>query len=72
MGTREWLLTFGVIVAPLAIAVIVTLWTLEQARYRPKRKRPPGIRRDEIPAEPQPAASTVPTAPQAGPSEPAT
>ena len=34
-----------------AIAVIVTLWTLEQARYRPKRKRPPGIRRDDAPAD---------------------
>ena len=47
MGTREWILTIGVIAVPLAIAIIVTLWSLEQARYRPKRKRPPGIRRDE-------------------------
>ncbi len=52
MGTREWLLTAAVILVPLLIAVTVTLWSLEQARYRPKRKRPPGIRRDpvELPA----------------------
>ena len=55
VGTREWILTIGVIVVPLAIAVIVTLWSLEQARYRPKRKRAPGIRRDE-PAETQPTS----------------
>ena len=72
VGTQEWLLTFGVIVVPLAIAVIVTLWTLEQARYRPKRKRPPGIRRDDAPAEPQAAANATPTPPPAEPGEPAT
>lgn len=72
MGTREWLLTFGVIVVPLAIAVIVTLWTLEQARYRPKRKRPPGIRRDDPAAGPKPAASATPTPANADSSEPAT
>ena len=37
--TREWLLTVAVIVVPLIIAVVVTLWSLEQARYRPKRRR---------------------------------
>ncbi len=51
VGTREWILTIGVIAVPLAIAVIVTLWSLEQARYRPKRKRAPGIRRDELASE---------------------
>ena len=40
MGTREWILTAAVIVVPLVIAVLVTLWSLEQVRYRPK-KRPP-------------------------------
>ena len=40
MGTREWVLTAAVIVVPLIIAVVVTLWSLEQARYRPKRWRP--------------------------------
>ena len=69
MGTREWLLTFGVIVVPLAIAVIVTLWTLEQARYRPKRKRPPGIRREDVPAEQPPASTEANSAVPAEPGE---
>jgi len=38
--THEWLLTAAVIVIPLIIAVTVTLWSLEQARYRPKKRRP--------------------------------
>jgi hypothetical protein len=46
--TSEWLLTAAVILVPLLIAVTVTLWSLEQARYRPKRKRPPGIRREPV------------------------
>jgi len=37
--TREWLLTAGVIVIPLIIAVAVTMWSLEQVRYRPKKPR---------------------------------
>jgi hypothetical protein len=37
--TREWILTAAVIVVPLIIAIAVTLWSLEQARYRPKRRR---------------------------------
>jgi hypothetical protein len=37
--TREWILTALVIVVPLVIAVVVTLWSLEQARYRPKKRR---------------------------------
>ena len=41
MQTREWILTAAVIVVPLIIAVVVTLWSLEQVRYRPKRRRPP-------------------------------
>jgi hypothetical protein len=65
-------LTFGVIVVPLAIAVIVTLWTLEQARYRPKRKRAPGIRRDDVPAAEQPTSSEAKSAPPTEPREPAT
>jgi hypothetical protein len=40
VGTREWLLTAAVIVVPLIIAVVVTLWSLEQVRYRPKQRRP--------------------------------
>ena len=72
VGTREWILTIGVIVVPLAIAVIVTLWSLEQARYRPKRKRAPGIRRDE-PVDAQPGPSTdSESRPRQDPSQPTT
>lgn len=38
--TREWILTAAVIVVPLIIAAVVTLWSLEQVRYRPKKRRP--------------------------------
>ena len=38
--TREWILTAAVIVVPLIIAIVVTLWSLEQVRYRPKKRRP--------------------------------
>ena len=41
--TREWLLTAAVIVIPLIIAVVVTMWSLEQVRYRPKKRRPAPI-----------------------------
>ena len=40
MQTREWILTAAVIVVPLILAVVVTLWSLDQARYRPKKRRP--------------------------------
>ena len=40
MQTREWLLTAAVIVIPLIVAVAVTMWSLEQVRYRPKKRRP--------------------------------
>jgi hypothetical protein len=42
MGLQEYLLLALVILLPLVIAVVVTLWTLEQARLRSKknRKRP--------------------------------
>ena len=46
MGTREWILTAAVIGVPLLIAVVVTLWSLEQARHRPKTWRPPVNRQD--------------------------
>jgi hypothetical protein len=71
VGTSEWILTIGVVVVPLAIAVIVTLWSLEQARYRPKRKRPPGIRRDDAPVEEHPTASEAESVPLTEPPEPA-
>ena len=40
MQTGEWLLTAAVIVIPLIIAVAVTMWSLDQVRYRPKKRRP--------------------------------
>ena len=43
MQTREWLLTAAVIVIPLIIAVVVTMWSLEPVRYRPKTRRPAPI-----------------------------
>jgi hypothetical protein len=39
MEMREWLLLGAVIVVPLAIAVVVTLWTLEQAIKRNAKNR---------------------------------
>lgn len=38
MSGTEYLLLAVVILVPLAIAVVVTLWSLEQARYRPKHR----------------------------------
>jgi len=41
MNTFEWfLLVIVVIGVPLVIAVVVTLWTLEQARQRKRANRP--------------------------------
>ena len=52
MQTREWLLTAAVIVVPLIIAVVVTMWSLEQVRYRPKKRRPaPVAAREAAPAD---------------------
>lgn len=39
MGLTEYLLLGVVIVVPLVIAGAVTLWSLEQVRYRPKKSR---------------------------------
>jgi hypothetical protein len=44
--TRELLLTAAVILVPLIIAVVVTLWSLEQVRYRRKTWRPPSVSRE--------------------------
>lgn len=46
MQAREWMLTAAVIVVPLIIAVVVTLWSLEQVRYKRKTFRPPSARRE--------------------------
>ncbi len=63
MGTREWLLTAAVILVPLVIAVVVTLWSLDQVRYRPKKRRPaPSVARE---AAPSPAPDATPTGDEA-------
>ncbi len=60
MTTTEYLLTGLVIVIPLLVAGAVTLWSLEQVRYRPKRRlRPPAERRrpDSGSGSPPPSSS---------------
>ena len=51
--TREWVLTAAVIVIPLIIASVVTIWSLDQVRYRPKKRRPSpvGVRESETPVD---------------------
>jgi uncharacterized protein YpmS len=39
MGLQEYFLLALVILLPLVIAIVVTLWTLEQARLRNKKNR---------------------------------
>jgi len=57
--STQWLLLALVILVPLIIAVAVTLWSLEQVRYRPKRrpKRPP-LKTTEPPASDPPTPTT--------------
>ncbi len=38
MQTREWLLTAAVIGVPLLVAIVVTLWSLDQVRYGPRKR----------------------------------
>jgi hypothetical protein len=45
--TREWILTAAVIIVPLIIAIVVTAWSLEQVRYRPKKRRSTAAARRE-------------------------
>ena len=47
MQAREWILTAAVIIVPLIIAIVVTAWSLEQVRYRPKKRRPTAVARQE-------------------------
>ena len=53
MQTREWVLTVAVIVIPLIIAAAVTIWSLDQVRYRPKKRRaaPVAVRETVTPAD---------------------
>lgn len=57
MQATEWVLTAAVILVPLAIAVVVTLWSLKQVRYRPKKWQPPRERRADEAREPVAAGS---------------
>ena len=59
MGTTEWVLLALVVLVPLIVAAAVTLWSLEQVRYRPKRRRP-------RPAPPETASGTGDGASAAG------
>ena len=60
MGPKEYALLAMVILVPLIIAVVVTLWTLEQARLRSKknRERPDGKGTADLLGEDQPASSS--------------
>lgn len=49
MGLQEYALLAMVILVPLVIAVVVTLWTLEQARLRSKKNRKRTPPRVEVP-----------------------
>lgn len=61
MGTQEYVLLALVILVPLVIAVAVTLWSLEQARYRPKRgRRPRPLSPDDASDPPTVDAPTAP------------
>jgi hypothetical protein len=40
MGLTEYLLLAVVVVVPLVIASAVTLWSLKQVQYRPRKRRP--------------------------------
>ena len=64
MGTQEWILLALVLVIPLLIAVVVTLWTLEQAIKRNKKNR--GGKTVRRAAEPvaEPVAEAAPSAPE--------
>ncbi len=39
MSSTEYILVALTILVPLAIAIVVTMWTLEQARMRSKKNR---------------------------------
>jgi len=58
MGTQEWILLTLVLVIPLLIAIVVTLWTLEQALKRNKKNREDKVvRRASEPVSEGPPAS---------------
>jgi cytoskeletal protein RodZ len=58
MGTQEWILLALVLVIPLLIAIVVTLWTLEQALKRNKKNREDKVvRRASEPVSEEPSNS---------------
>lgn len=52
MSSTEYVLVALTILIPLVIAVVVTLWTLEQARLRSRKNRKRPERRASEPAPP--------------------
>lgn len=62
MGFTEYLLLALVILVPLAIAAVVTLWSLKQVQYRPKKRRPRPAP-DAAAANPDSAGATTPSEP---------
>lgn len=52
MGTREWILTAAVVLVPLVIAVVVTLWSLKQVQYRRKVWKPPSALAEPMGGDP--------------------
>ena len=57
MSGTEWLLVVLVILVPLALAVIVTKWTLDQAMKRQRRNRAPRPEGERVPT---PLATSAP------------
>ncbi len=57
MSGTEWLLVVLVILVPLALAVIVTKWTLDQALKRQRRNREPRPEGERVPT---PLATSAP------------
>jgi hypothetical protein len=54
MGPKEYGLLAMVILVPLVIAIMVTLWTLEQARLRNKKNRERPVVNDLLDSNPPP------------------
>lgn len=57
MSGTEWVLVVLVFLVPLALAVIVTKWTLDQALKRSRKNREDAARSERVPT---PLATTVP------------
>lgn len=53
----EWLLVVMVFLVPLALAVIVTKWTLDQALKRSRKNREDAVRGERVPT---PLATSAP------------